>query len=84
MSVVLQIPISDRLLVLLDQRARAVGVEREAYVLDTLAQHVTNPPEGLEAVQAEVVASGMTDDELQPFLEQVVAEVRAERIQKTA
>ena len=84
MSVVLHIPVSDRILELIDQRAGALGLDREAYVLDALARHVTSPPGPLEAFQLEVAASGISEDELQILFEQARDEVWAERLQKSA
>jgi hypothetical protein len=79
---VLTVPISREAEVKLSAKARAAGVDVSTYVA-TLVEQTTKPPLSLRELSGpmaeEFAKSGMTDDELGDFLEEVKHEMRAER-----
>lgn len=65
----------------LAQRAAATGKAVDEYAAELIENAVTAPSldEVLAPLRAEVVASGVTDDELSDLLENAKHEMRAER-----
>ncbi|MBI3684521.1 MAG: hypothetical protein HY235_29460 [Acidobacteria bacterium] len=63
----IEIPVSDDLLRLLDEKARRSGLKREDYVSALLSKDLAAPPtlaQVLKPFREQVAASGVTDDEL--------------------
>lgn len=79
---VLSVPISQETEAKLVARARAAGVDLSTYVA-ALVEETTKPPLSLHEISGPIANdfanSGMTDDELGDFLEEVKHEMRAER-----
>ena len=84
---VLSIPISVEAETRLRALATAAGVEVETYAA-RLLERVAAPPKSTEELSGplydEFLASGMTDDELGEFLEEVKHDMRRERRRRQA
>jgi hypothetical protein len=84
---VLCVPISQEADAKLAAKARAAGVDLSTYVA-TLVEEMTGRPLSLDEITAnaakEFAQSGMTEDELGDFLEEVKHDVRASRRTKAA
>lgn len=64
---IIKLPIPDELLWLVDERARAAGLRREAYIPAVLFRDANAKPsisQILSAFHGQVAASGVSDDEL--------------------
>ena len=82
MTRTIELPIPDELLRLVDQRARAAGLLREAYIRSVLSKEVNGEPlpgEILAAFRDQVTDSGISDDELDAIFSQAREEVFQER-----
>ena len=79
---VLSVPLSQEVEAKLSARARAAGVDLSTYVA-ALVEETTKPPLSLREISGPIAddfaRSGMTDDELGDFLEEVKHEIRVER-----
>lgn len=63
----LEIPVSEDLLRLLDEKAQRSGLKREDYVSALLSRDLAGPPalsEILKPFREQVASSGLTDEEL--------------------
>jgi hypothetical protein len=67
MSVTIQVPIPDDLLVLLEQKARGAGLDREQYVSAIVSRDLAGLrrlDEVLSSFRGQVASSGLSDSEL--------------------
>jgi hypothetical protein len=87
MTRTIELPIPDELLRLVDERARAVGLRREAYIRSVLSREV-NAELSLGGILAsfrdQVAANGVSDDELDNIFSQAREEAFRERSQPRA
>ena len=82
MARTIEIPVSDDLLRLLDERARRSGLKREDYVSALLSKDLAGPPtlaQVLAPFRKQVAASGVTDNELQQLFTQAREDPHRER-----
>jgi hypothetical protein len=78
----IEIPVSDDLLRLLDEKARRCGLKREDYVSALLSKDLAGPltlAQILKPLREQVAVSGVTDDEL----DQLLAEARKDAHRKS-
>jgi hypothetical protein len=84
MTRTIELPIPEELLQLVDERARAAGLRREAYIRAVLSKDVHAEPsigEILSAFRDQVTASGVSDDELDSMFRAAREDVQRERSQ---
>lgn len=82
MSMTVQVPIPDDLILRLEQKARSVGLDREQYVRDLVSRDLAGPKtfdEILGGFREEVAASGISDLELDQLFESARQDSLAER-----
>lgn len=81
-SMTVQVPIPDDLILRLEQKARSVGLDREQYVRDLVSRDLAGPKtfdEILGGFREEVAASGISDPELDQLFESARQDSLAER-----
>lgn len=82
MSVTVEVPIPDDLIPRLEQRARSAGLDREQYVRALVSRDLAGPrtfDEILGGFREEVVASGMSDTDLEQLFDAARQDSLAER-----
>jgi hypothetical protein len=82
MTRTIELPIPYELLRLIDERAQAAGLRREAYIRSVLSREVNAEPsvgEILAAFRDQVTDSGVSDDELDSIFSQAREEAFRER-----
>jgi hypothetical protein len=87
MTRTIELPIPDELLRLVDERARAAGLRREAYIRSVLSRDVNAEPslgDILDGFRDQVAASGASDDELDDIFSEAREEAFRERRQPGA
>jgi hypothetical protein len=78
----IELPIPDELLQLVDERARAAGLRREAYIQSVLSREVNTESslgEILGLFRDQVAESGVSDDELESLFSQAREDAFCER-----
>jgi len=82
MTRMIELPIPEELLRLVDERAETAGLPREAYIRAVLSKDVTGDPsvsEILAPFREQVAATGISDDELDRLFSQAREESYRER-----
>jgi hypothetical protein len=82
MSITVEVPIPDDLVLRLEQKARNAGLDREQYVRDLVSRDLAGPKsfdEILGGFRKEVAASGTSDSELDRLFESARQDSLAER-----
>jgi hypothetical protein len=82
MTRTIELPIPDELLRLVDERAQAAGLRREAFIRSILSSVVNAEPslgEILAAFRDQVTDSGISDDELDSIFSRAREEAYRER-----
>ena len=78
----IEIPVSDDLLRLLDEKAQRSGLKREDYVSALLSKDLAGPPtlgQILKPFREQVAASGVTDEELGQLFTEARGDAHRER-----
>ena len=82
MSMTIEVPIPDDMIPRLEQKARSAGLDREQYVRALVSRDLAGPrtfDEILGGFREEVVASGMSDSELDQLFESARQDSLAEQ-----
>ena len=78
MSITIQVPIPEELILNLEQRAQNAGLQREQYLTQLFTRELSSPPgldEILSGFRSEVKASGISDSELTDLFNQERADL---------